>query len=67
MKQNAERFAPSGGKGFFKSDSAFFHSGTSGKWHGRLSDAQLAAYDAMMDAHLSAEDRSWLENGAATR
>ena len=67
MKENAERFAPSGGKGFFKSDSAFFHSGTSGKWHGRLTDEQLAAYDAMMDAHLSAEDRSWLENGAATR
>ena len=67
MKQNAERFAPSGGKGFFKSDSAFFHSGTSGKWHGRLSDAQLAAYDAMMDAHLSAADRGWLENGAAIR
>ena len=67
MKQNAERFAPSGGKGFFKSDSAFFHSGTSGKWHGRLSDAQLAAYDAMMDAHLSGEDRGWLENGTAIR
>ncbi len=64
MKNNAERFAPSGGKGFFKSDSAFFHSGTSGKWHGKLTDVELAAYDAMMDAHLTPEDRAWLENGS---
>ncbi|WP_299614385.1 sulfotransferase domain-containing protein [uncultured Tateyamaria sp.] len=65
MKQNAERFAPSGGKGFFKSDTAFFQSGTNGQWQGVLSDAEVAAYDAMMDAHLTPEDRAWLENGAA--
>ncbi len=65
MKQNAERFAPSGGKGFFKSDDAFFHSGSSGKWHGHLSEAELAAYDAIMDAALSPEDRAWLEYGTA--
>lgn len=64
MKHNAERYAPSGGKGFFKSDSAFFNSGTSGKWRGKLTDAELAAYDAMMDAHLTPEDRNWLENGS---
>jgi aryl sulfotransferase len=63
MKQNAERYCPSGGKGFFKSDSAFFHSGTSGKWSGALTEAELAAYDAMMDAHLTAEERRWLEYG----
>ncbi len=65
MKAQAERYAPSGGKGFMKSDSDFFHSGTSNKWVGVLSDAQLAAYDAAMDAHLSAEDRAWLEYGSA--
>lgn len=64
MKQNAERFAPSGGKGFFKSDSDFFHSGSSGKWRGRLTEKELAAYQAMMAAHLSAEDRAWLEYGS---
>ncbi len=64
MQQNAERFAPSGGQGFFKSDRAFFESGSSGKWQGQLSEAELAAYDAMMDAHLSAEDRAWLEFGS---
>ena len=65
MSQNAERYAPSGGKGFFRSDAAFFDSGTSGKWIGQLSDAELAAYDAVMDAHLTPTERAWLENGAA--
>ena len=64
MKSNAERFAPSGGKGFMKSDSDFFHSGTSGKWKGELTDTELAAYSDMMDAHLREEDRAWLEFGS---
>ncbi|WP_172676964.1 sulfotransferase domain-containing protein [Aestuariivita boseongensis] len=65
MKENADRFAPSGGKGFFRSDAAFFHSGSSGKWQGQLSEAELAAYDAMMEAHLTPEDRAWLEFGSS--
>lgn len=64
MKANAERFAPSGGKGFFRSDSAFFHKGTSGQWQGILTGEELAEYDAVMEAHLSAEDRAWLEFGS---
>ncbi len=67
MKANAERFAPSGGKGFMKSDSNFFHSGTSGKWQGKLSRAELDAYDAMMDAHLTPKARAWLEYGSGGR
>ncbi|MEL6886810.1 MAG: sulfotransferase domain-containing protein [Pseudomonadota bacterium] len=65
MKTHAKRFAPSGGKGFFKSDTGFFHSGTSGKWQGELSVTEMAAYDAMMDAHLNPQDRAWLEYGDA--
>lgn len=64
MRQHAERFAPSGGKGFFKSDADFFHRGTSNQWHGRLSDRDLAAYDRAMDASLSPQDRAWLEYGS---
>ena len=63
MRDNAERFAPSGGKGFMKSDKDFFHSGTSGKWEGNLTDAEMAAYDAAMNAALSPQDRAWLEYG----
>lgn len=64
MKANAERYAPSGGKGFMKSDSDFFHSGTNEKWRGKLTDAELAAYDAVMDTELTPEERDWLENGS---
>ncbi|MEO9826222.1 MAG: sulfotransferase domain-containing protein [Paracoccaceae bacterium] len=63
MRANATRFTPSGGKGF-KSDKDFFHSGTSGKWVGNLTDQELNAYDAMMDAHLTQSERNWLEYGA---
>ena len=66
MRTNAARFAPSGGKGFMKSDTDFFNSGTSGKWQGKLTPAELSAYDAMMDAHLGPQDRAWLEFGTAS-
>jgi aryl sulfotransferase len=66
MRANAARFAPSGGKGFMRSDTEFFHSGTSGKWIGELTKQELATYDDMMDAHLTTDDRAWLEFGAAS-
>lgn len=64
MKQNAQRYAPSGGKGFFKSDSEFFHSGTNGKWHGHLTDQEISTYEAIMNVELTASERDWLENGS---
>ncbi len=64
MKANAERFAPSGGTGFMKSDTAFFESGSSFKWVKHLTGEELAAYDAMMDGYLTREERQWLEYGA---
>ncbi len=64
MKAHAARYAPGGGTGFMKKDSDFFHSASGGKWIGKLSDAELAAYDSMMDAHLGPQDRAWLEHGA---
>lgn len=63
MRAKAERYAPAGGKGFMESDAAFFHSGSSGKWEGALSEAELSAYDAIMDAQLSPAERAWLEYG----
>ena len=65
MRRNAERFAPSGGKGFFLSDTEFFHSGTNGQWRGQLTSRELADYDDVMNAHLTPEDRKWLEHGDA--
>jgi len=63
MKQNAERFVPAAQKGAFVSDADFFHKGTNGQWDGVLSAAELAGYDAVMDAALSVEERRWLEFG----
>ena len=65
MKAQAERFSPWASKGGSTPDAEFFHSGTSGKWRGVLTDDEVAAYDAMMDAHLSPEDRAWLEYGSS--
>jgi len=67
MKSQAKRYAPSGGKGFMKSDSDFFHSGTSQKWLDNLTADELAAYDAVMDAALTPEQRNWLEYGSVGR
>lgn len=64
MKANAERFAPSGGKGFLLSDAEFFHSGTSGKWTGKITDAELEAYDYTLSGLLDPKDRAWLEYGS---
>lgn len=63
MKANASRFAPSGGKGFMKSDAAFFHSGTNQKWVGNLTAEELSAYDTLMDTYLTKQERAWLELG----
>lgn len=64
MRRNAGRFAPGGGRGTWKSDAGFFHSGSHRKWEGRLTEAQYAAYDAAMDAALSPDERRWLETGS---
>ncbi len=65
MRANAARFAPGGGTGFMRSDTDFFHSGTSGKWIDQLTDKELGAYNAEMDAYLTPEERKWLEYGSA--
>tara|TARA_R110002020_G_scaffold37872_8_gene114257 strand:- start:3524 stop:4405 length:882 start_codon:yes stop_codon:yes gene_type:complete len=65
MKTNADRYSPLADGAPSKLKSDFFHSGSSGKWHGNLTDAELAAYDAKMDRFLSPDDRAWLEHGAS--
>ena len=63
MQAHAERFVPSAGTRFMKSDKAFFHSGTSGKWVGKLTAQQLDGYEYVMDSHLTEDERRWLEFG----
>ncbi|MEM9551567.1 MAG: sulfotransferase domain-containing protein [Pseudomonadota bacterium] len=47
----------------FKDPAKFFADGTSRKWVGRVSDADLRAYEDRMDALVSPRDRAWLEGG----
>jgi aryl sulfotransferase len=63
MQANASRFAPGGGTGFLRSDGDFFHSGTSGKWRGMLTDKELTAYDTVMQSCMTQKERAWLEYG----
>ncbi|MEP4195846.1 MAG: sulfotransferase domain-containing protein [Aliishimia sp.] len=64
MKRNSDRFAPSAGQGFWKSDAGFFNSATSNKWEGKLTDADLQAYDDKISEVLSPKERRWLEWGS---
>ncbi len=63
MKANAHRFTPSAGQGVWNQDAAFFDSGTSNKWEGQLTPDDLKAYDEVISALLSPDERDWLEWG----
>jgi hypothetical protein len=64
MKAKAADYAPVGGTGFWKSDTSFFSSATSGKWIGSLSEEELALYSARLaEQILGKRARAWLENG----
>ncbi len=67
MKKNADRYAPGGGTGFYRSDANFFSSGTSGQWRGKLNSEELAAYDQILENSLTPEERDWLENGSSRK
>lgn len=64
MKSNANRFAVAAGQGFWGNDADFFDSGTSNKWLGLLTDADITAYDVRISELLSNKERAWLEWGA---
>jgi aryl sulfotransferase len=63
MKGRADQFAPASGSGMWKAESQFFATGTSGQWQGRLSEDELAAFDARINELLEPEQASWLLNG----
>ncbi|QJF52575.1 sulfotransferase domain-containing protein [Roseobacter ponti] len=66
MKRRAADFAPQGGTGLWKNDTAFFDSGGTEKWRGVFSEADLAAFEARL-AELVPEPglRHWLQYGGA--
>jgi len=65
MKAKAADYAPVGGTGFWKDDTKFFDSASSGKWSGKLSEEELALYRERLEELIpDARARDWLEGGA---
>jgi len=67
MQANAARFTPSAGQEFWHNETGFFESASSRKWEGRLTEDDLAVYDARMNDLLGPDERAWLEWGDAGR
>ncbi|SMX25627.1 sulfotransferase domain-containing protein [Boseongicola aestuarii] len=67
MKRNVDRFGLVAGYDFWRKDADFFHSGTSRKWEGVLTDADLATYDSAISKVLDQDARAWLEWGDHSR
>ncbi len=63
MKTKAEQFAPEAGTGMWKAEKQFFANGSSGQWQGKLSEQELAAFDARISELLSADEIEWVLNG----
>lgn len=64
MRANAQRFVPSAGKGLWRDEQDFFHASGARDWRGQLKAADLAAYDARVNAVLTPEERRWIEKGS---
>jgi hypothetical protein len=65
MKRNVDRFGIAARQDFWRKDANFFHSGTSRKWEGILTDDDLAAYSDAISGRLDRRAREWLEWGDA--
>jgi aryl sulfotransferase len=64
MKARAADYAPVAGTGFWKSDSNFFDSASSGKWEGQLSAYDLGLYRERLAALIpDPAARTWIEQG----
>jgi len=64
MKAKAVDFAPVGGTGYWKSDAGFFDSGSSGKWEGQLSQAEIDLFNSRLaDLVPNEKARTWLVAG----
>jgi aryl sulfotransferase len=64
MRASATKFAPEAGKGFWKDDRAFFGSGGTEKWIGKIPQDSVKQYRSRLaDLLPDPVSRSWLEGG----
>ena len=66
MRNRAEMFVPVAGTGFWNDDRTFFHSASSRKWEGKLTESQIGRYRERLAALLpDASLRHWVEEGGS--
>ena len=63
MRERGAEIAPSGSRGLWKDVRAFFRSGGAGEWRMRVSDADLAAYEARVAALVGPDLADWAHGG----
>lgn len=64
MQAQPERFTPYADKGYWHDPKAFFHSGGTRKWEGRISNDVLDLYAQTLAKALPLSAVNWIENGA---
>jgi hypothetical protein len=65
MRDKAEQFAPGIGRGQFRSESDFFHSGDDAQWREFVTASESAAYAQRVSALMTPDAAAWLEHGSA--
>ncbi len=63
MRERGADLAPSASQGTWKDARAFFRTGGSGEWRGRVSAADLAAYEARVAALVGPDLAAWAHGG----
>ena len=63
MKSKADQFAPFAEHGYWRDPAAFFDSGGTGKWTGKLGGDALRLYRDQLNKSLTKAQQNWLENG----
>ena len=63
MRERATELAPEISQGNWRDPRGFFRSGGSGEWRARLTDADLAAYEARVAALATSDLAAWAHGG----
>ena len=63
MRERATELAPEISQANWKDPRSFFRSGGTGEWRARLTDADLAAYEARVAALATADLAAWIHGG----
>ncbi len=63
MKAQGQELLPNADKSYVGGAARFLHKGTNGRWEGAVSSADLALYDAQVEALFAPDLAHWVSNG----